>query len=263
MARRQSTHQSRSTDTNTFRTLLKITCSHIEERLKALDDQLPRLQAELDFLRIQNLSRDEIIAEAQDLYSRWADLLAEEKRQIVENVVERITIGKGSVSIDLSYVPSPSEVATKRQRGHIPALPFCRAHFKTKRIPVGYPIVCTTLADHLRKRILDLRINQKTAALQIGVGAASVADWLHERAAPELRRWPAVIQFLGYDPRPAPTGSGQRIKHWREARGWSRAETAQKLGIDEGTLWRWEAGHRQPTGCSGERLQLLMSRRDC
>ena len=90
----------------------------LEERLNAMDDQLPRLQAELDFLRIQNLSRDEIIAEAQDLYSRWSDLLPEEKRQIVENVVERITIGKGSVSIDLSYVPSPSEVATKRQRGH-------------------------------------------------------------------------------------------------------------------------------------------------
>lgn len=91
----------------------------LEERLKALDDQLPRLQAELDFLRIQNLSRDEIISEAQDLYGRWKDLLPEEKRQIVENVVERITIGNGSVSIDLSYVPSSSEITTKGQRGHM------------------------------------------------------------------------------------------------------------------------------------------------
>ena len=74
----------------------------LEERLKALDDQLPRLQAELDFLAIQNLSRDEIISEAQDLYGRWSDLLPEEKRQIVENVVERITIGKEDVAIDLA-----------------------------------------------------------------------------------------------------------------------------------------------------------------
>lgn len=95
----------------------------LEERLKALDDQLPKLQAELDFLRIQNLSRDEIIAEAQDLYGRWADLLPEEKRQIVENVVERITIGKGSVSIDLAYIPSPSEITVKRQRGHTGSWP--------------------------------------------------------------------------------------------------------------------------------------------
>lgn len=87
----------------------------LEERLKALDGQLPLLQADLDFLRIQNLSRDEIIAEAQDLYGRWSDLVPEEKRQIVENVLERITIGKGEVSIDLAYVPSRSEITAKRQ----------------------------------------------------------------------------------------------------------------------------------------------------
>ena len=87
----------------------------LEERFKALDDQLPRLQAELDFMRIQNVSRDEIVSEAQDLYSRWGDLIPEEKRQIVENVVERITVGKGEVSIDLAYIPSPPEITAKRQ----------------------------------------------------------------------------------------------------------------------------------------------------
>lgn len=87
----------------------------LEGRMNALEDQLPRLQAELDFLRIQNLSRDEIISEAQDLYGRWKDLISEEKRHIVENVVERITIGNGCVSIELSYVPSSSEIAAKRQ----------------------------------------------------------------------------------------------------------------------------------------------------
>ena len=90
----------------------------LEDRMKALDDQLPRLRAELDLLRIQNLSRDEIVAEAQDLYGRWAGLLPDEKLQIVENVVERISIGKGEVSIDLAYIPSHSEITTKRQRGH-------------------------------------------------------------------------------------------------------------------------------------------------
>jgi site-specific DNA recombinase len=89
----------------------------LEERLKAFDEQIPRLQAELDFLRIQTLSRDEIVAQAQDLYGRWIDLLPDEKRRIVENVVEGITIGKGEVSIDLAYIPSRSEITAKRQRG--------------------------------------------------------------------------------------------------------------------------------------------------
>jgi site-specific DNA recombinase len=56
----------------------------LEERLKAIDDELPRLQAELDFIRIQNLSRDEIISEAQDLYGRWADLTSEESARLLK-----------------------------------------------------------------------------------------------------------------------------------------------------------------------------------
>lgn len=108
----------------------------LEERLKSLDEQIPKLQAELDFLRIQNLSRDELIAGAQSLFDRWSDLLPEEKLQIVENVVERITIGKGDVAIDLSYAPSgaknPRNMAT-RAHGFIAATSTKRAGKATDR----------------------------------------------------------------------------------------------------------------------------------
>ena len=60
----------------------------LEERLNQIEDQLPQLQAEIDFLRIQYLSSDQILTEAQDLYSRWEDLGPEEKRKIVENITE-------------------------------------------------------------------------------------------------------------------------------------------------------------------------------
>jgi site-specific DNA recombinase len=88
----------------------------LEARLKQLDDELPRLQGEVDFLKIQYLSSDEILAEARDLYTRWPSLAPEEKRHIVENVVERITIGKDDVTIDLCYLPSASEVMAEKQR---------------------------------------------------------------------------------------------------------------------------------------------------
>jgi hypothetical protein len=42
-------------------------------------------------------------------------LVPDEKRQIIENVVERITIGKGEVSIDFAYVP-PSRSGKKATR---------------------------------------------------------------------------------------------------------------------------------------------------
>jgi site-specific DNA recombinase len=86
-----------------------------EERLKQLEDELPRLQGELDFLKIQYVSSDEVLAEARDLASRWATLTAEEKRQIVEQVVDRITVGKDEVAIDLAYLPTSSEITAKRR----------------------------------------------------------------------------------------------------------------------------------------------------
>ena len=80
----------------------------LEERLKALQDQIPRLQGEVDFLKVQYLSSDEILTEAKDLWTRWPTLAPEEKRQVVENITERVDIGKEEVAIHLCYLPSPS-----------------------------------------------------------------------------------------------------------------------------------------------------------
>lgn len=88
----------------------------LEERLGQMEEQLPQLQAEIDFLRIQFLSSDQILTEAQDLYSRWDDLSPEEKRKIVENITERIIVGEGEVTIHLCYLPSSSEVMAERPR---------------------------------------------------------------------------------------------------------------------------------------------------
>ena len=77
----------------------------LNERMNQLDDQIPTLQGELDFLKIQHLSQEEVISEATDLYTRWPTLEHEEKRRIVETITQRITIGKSEVEIDLCYLP--------------------------------------------------------------------------------------------------------------------------------------------------------------
>jgi site-specific DNA recombinase len=77
----------------------------LAERQRQLDDEIPMIQAEVDVMKIAHLSKDEIVSEARDLYSRWPTLPAEERRRIIEAITERITIGTDEVSIDLYYVP--------------------------------------------------------------------------------------------------------------------------------------------------------------
>jgi site-specific DNA recombinase len=92
-----------------------------QDRLEQLDEEIPKLEAELDYLRINLLSQDEIIHEAQDLYSRWPQLTADEKRQIVENITQDIYITKDSVTINLCYLPLASKNVALGQRNHAPA----------------------------------------------------------------------------------------------------------------------------------------------
>jgi len=88
----------------------------LEERLQAIEIELPRLQGELDFLKIQYLSKDEILTGGQDLYARWPALNFDEKRQIVEALVQHISVGKEEIELRLGYFPTPSEIAVGKPR---------------------------------------------------------------------------------------------------------------------------------------------------
>jgi site-specific DNA recombinase len=86
-----------------------------EERLNQLTKDIPKLQAEVDYLKMNKLSASEILAEANALYGRWPSLPTPEKRQIAESICEKIVVGRGEIDITLSYLPS-SEEACKNQQ---------------------------------------------------------------------------------------------------------------------------------------------------
>jgi len=90
-----------------------------EERLRQIEKQIPIIQAERDFLRIQSLSNDTIINEAKDLYSRWPELPFEEKRNIIETITDKITIDKDSINISLSYIPTTHPFPNAGNRQHV------------------------------------------------------------------------------------------------------------------------------------------------
>lgn len=79
----------------------------LESQRTQIEQLLPELEAEIDFLKIQNLSADTVLREAKDLYSRWGNMGYEEKRSIVETITQRITVDKQSINFHLSYLPAP------------------------------------------------------------------------------------------------------------------------------------------------------------
>lgn len=87
----------------------------MEERQAQIEEQIPEIQAEIDFMKIQHLSRDQVLSEAQDLYSRWPELTYEHKREIIESITERIVIDKDEVQINLCFLP-PQELMATEQR---------------------------------------------------------------------------------------------------------------------------------------------------
>ena len=87
----------------------------LEERVSQIDDQIPQLQGEIDFLKIRYLSSDEVFTAAKDLYAHWPELNSEEKRKIVEAITERIVIDKDEVAINLCYIPSQAEMMAEKQ----------------------------------------------------------------------------------------------------------------------------------------------------
>lgn len=169
---------------------------------------------------------------------------AELKRRIIEILVESVhanTIEKWGVQqseITITYrFNQPKEPAP---------LVLPRSHRLNNRQQA--PDELNTLGDHLRRRRLVLKLLQREVAEQIGVGKESIYNWEGGRSKPGIAYMPAIIRFLGYNPLPAAKGWAERLIQARTILGLSQQESATSIGVDQGTLARWERGEREPAG---------------
>lgn len=87
----------------------------MEEQERALASEFPKLQGEVDALEVQQLSADDVVAEASNLHERWPELTVDEKRQVIESITEKIVLTGDQIDITLCCMPS-SEELTKTQR---------------------------------------------------------------------------------------------------------------------------------------------------
>jgi site-specific DNA recombinase len=77
-----------------------------DQKRQELEAELPRVQAEIDALKVDTLNEEHLLTEAQNLYERWPTMDREQKRQTVELVTRKITVGQGDIQFDLVRLPS-------------------------------------------------------------------------------------------------------------------------------------------------------------
>jgi transcriptional regulator with XRE-family HTH domain len=106
---------------------------------------------------------------------------------------------------------------------------------------------------------LDLGFDQKTIGQRIGVCCLTITGWEKGRTKPKVRHLPAIITFLGYDPRTEPKSLPEWLARFREGKGWSQKRMAEFLGVDEATISGWERGEHTPTRKSVEKIETALA----
>jgi len=87
-----------------------------EQRLNQLLAEQPKLEAGMARLKIDQVSVEEVVYEAQHLYEQWPKMEVERKRAIVESIFEKVVIGEGKISITYSGLPSSEELCKSQQQ---------------------------------------------------------------------------------------------------------------------------------------------------
>jgi transcriptional regulator with XRE-family HTH domain len=112
--------------------------------------------------------------------------------------------------------------------------------------PQEWPLEPKTLGEHLRKRRGELGLFQAEVVAQLGVKVDTYLLWEQDRHEPVVRYYPAIFEFLEYDPFPEPVTLPERIISQRRKLGLTISQAAKRTGVDGGTFRRWESGEWKP-----------------
>ena len=114
------------------------------------------------------------------------------------------------------------------------------------------------LGQHIRRRRYELDEMQKDAAKAIGVTPETIWNWENGRSEPFTIYYPAIIQYLGYNPIPLKNVRlAERLYAARVTLGFSYRSLGKFLKVSEETVAAWENESNKPTKQSMEILEKL------
>ena len=128
-------------------------------------------------------------------------------------------------------------------------MPGVRARLRTIKPEVA-ALRRDTLGTKLKRRRLEQGLRQKDVAPRLSITHKTLVNWERDHTTPDVAYYPAIITFLGVEPWPEPKALAEKLRAERHRRGWSIAQSAAHLGVDEGTFGGWERGKRRPTRSS-------------
>jgi site-specific DNA recombinase len=229
----------------------RLTDTDLDAQMEEVGKEEAALEAQLVELRGRIAGADSIganITSAQALLAKLRKRLDEPvsweiKRRLIEVLVAGIKVD----TVEECGVKQSNIAVTYRFSEPDMPLPIVLTQSYGGGV-VRIPTQPRTVGDHIRRKRLGLKMLQRDVAEQIGVNTTSVFKWEANTSRPAKRYMPAVIRFLGHNPLPeAKTMAEQLVRH-RTTLGLSQKEAAIAVGVDPGTLARWERGEREPAG---------------
>jgi site-specific DNA recombinase len=230
----------------------RLTDADLDGQMDDISKEEAALEAQAAELRGRISGADSISANISSAQALLANLRKrldepvswEQKRLLIEALVSGVRVE----TVETCGVKQSEITVTYRFSQPDQPMPLVLTQACGAGSAVRIPTVPQTVGDHLRRRRLGLKLLQKDVAEQLGVDKTSVFNWEANTSNPEIRFMPAIIGFLGYNPLPsANTLAGQLVRQ-RTSSGFSQKESAGRIGVDPGTLAKWEQGKRKPTG---------------
>jgi len=87
----------------------------LQDRKQQLENEIPRLEGEIDFIKTSELGKDFLLTKATTLYALWDTLNNDEKAKIARELLSKITITEKELIFEYFYLPQLMELCNPDQ----------------------------------------------------------------------------------------------------------------------------------------------------
>ena len=115
-----------------------------------------------------------------------------------------------------------------------------------------------SLGAKLERRRREFGLDRVEAAARLGCDPKTLMWWERDHRLPFVSFYPAIIEFLGYEPWNEPQSLAEALLAERRRRGMEIRRIAALIGVDEGAWRRWERGEWKPTRLTLPALDRLL-----